>query len=392
MLWLKLVYWYIMKRSHIDWILFLAVAALMLFSVAFVYSASAYFADVKFGSTERLFLSHTMRVAVGFVLMILFAKIDYHLWQKYSKPIMIVALGALVFVLVGGTTIKGAKRWINIGFMGFQPSELAKFALVLHLAAMLTEKKGYIKDLHRSFVPMMFWTIATCGLIALQPNFSTALVVFVLSLVLLFIGNSNFLYLLGTVAAGGAGAFLYALSAEYRLKRLQAFPEQMSAMFDETAIRSMNYQLQQAILAFGNGGVLGMGPGQSRQRDWFLPESYGDFIFSIIGEEYGYIGVLLIILAFGLIVWRGFKIARAADDDFGRYLASGITLTFALYAIINMAVTCGLLPTTGLPLPFISYGGTAILFSTAALGVLLNISTQSSLTKPLASTMQTQQH
>jgi cell division protein FtsW len=371
-------------RSHIDWMLFLSVAALMLFSVAFVYSASAYFADVKFGSSEKLFLTHTTRVMVGFVLIIIFAKIDYHIWQKYSKPILLIGIGALVFVLVGGTVIKGARRWINIGFLGFQPSELAKFALVLHLAAMLAEKKLYIKDLHRTFVPMMFWIGAVCVLIALQPNFSTASVIFGISMMLMFIGNVNVLYLLGTIAAGVAGGSVYALMKEYRIKRLMAFPEQMRSIFDETAWRGMNYQLQQAILAFGNGGAFGVGPGQSRQRDWFLPESYGDFIFSIIGEEYGYVGILMIIAAFGVIIWRGFKIARAAQDDFGRYLAAGITLTFTVYAIINMGVTSGLLPTTGLPLPFISYGGTAILFYTVALGVLLNISTQTVLT-PLQS-------
>ncbi len=369
-----------MKRSHIDWILFLAVAGLMLFSVAFVYSASAYFADVKFGSTERLFLNHTIRVALGFVLMIVFARIDYHLWEKYSKVLLYAALASLVFVLIGGMVIKGARRWINIGFLNFQPSELAKFALVIHLAAMLAEKKTYIKDFYRSFLPMMFWTGVVCFLIALQPNFSTAAVIFGLSVLLMFIGNANVLYLMGVIGAGVLGGGVYALKAQYRLERLQAFPQQFAGDFTESALRSMNYQLQQAILAFGNGGLLGVGPGQSRQRDWFLPESYGDFIFSIIGEEYGYVGVLLIIACFSIILWRGFKIARAAQDDFGRYLAAGITLTFALYAIINMGVTSGLLPTTGLPLPFISYGGTAILFSTIALGILLNISAHTDLT------------
>jgi len=369
-----------MKRNHIDWILFLAVAGLMLFSVAFVYSASAYFADVKFGSTEKLFVNHTIRVALGFVLMIVFARIDYHLWEKYSKFLLYAALASLVFVLVGGMVIKGARRWINIGFLNFQPSELAKFALVMHLAAMLAEKKPYIKDFYRSFLPMMFWIGAVCFLIALQPNFSTASVIFGLSVLLMFIGNANVLYLMGILGAGIVGGGLYALRAQYRLERLQAFPQQFAGDFTESALRSMNYQLQQAILAFGNGGLLGVGPGQSRQRDWFLPESYGDFIFSIIGEEYGYVGVLLIIACFSVILWRGFKIARAAQDDFGRYLAAGITLTFGLYAVINMGVTSGLLPTTGLPLPFISYGGTAILFSTTALGILLNISAHTDLT------------
>ncbi len=364
-----------MKRRPVDWILLLVVAALMLFSVAFVYSASAYFADVKFGSTEGLFWKHSARVAIGFVLILIFAQMDYHLWQKHSKTILFVAIGFLALVLISGVAIKGAKRWINIGFINFQPSELAKFALVGHLAAMLAEKKTYIKDLHRTFIPMMVWIGGVCALVALQPNFSTAAVIFAISLVLMFIGNTNVLYLMGTIAVGGAGGVVYALSATYRRERLDNFLEQIS-FFDPTAIKTMNYQLQQAILAFGNGGIFGMGPGQSRQRDWFLPESYGDFIFSIIGEEYGYVGALLLIALFSVMVWRGFKIARTAQDDFGRYLAGGITLTFAVYAVINMGVTSGLLPTTGLPLPFISYGGTAIFFSAAAMGVLLNISSQ----------------
>lgn len=362
------------QRSHIDWILFLSVAALMLFSVAFVYSASAYFADVKFGSTEGLFWKHSLRVALGFILIIVFAKIDYRRWQPYTKHLLYGAGFLLVFVLINGAVLKGAKRWINIGFINFQPSELAKFALVFHLAAMLSEKQSYIKDLYRSFLPIMFWVAGICIVIALQPNFSTAAVIFFIAMILMFIGNVHVLHLMGTVAVGAGVGTVYALSAAYRRERIDSFLEQM-ALIDPGTFKNMNYQLQQGILAFGNGGVFGLGPGQSRQRDWFLPESYGDFIFSIIGEEYGFIGVTALLLVFSLLIWRGFKIARHAPDVFGRYLATGITLTFAVYAIVNMGVTTALLPTTGLPLPFISYGGTAIFFSAAAMGILLNIST-----------------
>ncbi len=366
-----------LTRSHIDWMLFLASVALMLFSIAFVYSASAYFADVKFGSPEKLFVLHTVRVVLSLMIILLFSRIDYHLIWKYSKSLLIFSLVCLVFVLLAGTTIKGAKRWIGYGPLSFQPSELAKFALVIHLARLLAEKQGYIKDFQRAFLPMLFWIVATAALIAKQPNFSTAGVIFILGVLLLFIGNANVLHIAGLFVLGLIGGGLYGISADYRMQRITDFTQQFSSMFDAENVRNVNYQLQQAILAFGNGGVMGMGPGQSRQRDWFLPESYGDFIFSIIGEEYGFIGVLAIIIAFALILWRGFITARRAPDDFGRFLAGGITITFALYAVINMGVTTGLLPTTGLPLPFISYGGTAILFSAAALGVLLNISAQS---------------
>jgi cell division protein FtsW len=365
-----------LSRSHIDWLLFLASVALMLFSVAFVYSASAYFADVKFGSPEKLFVGHSVRVAFSLLIVVIFSRIDYHLFWRRSKPLLIFSLVCLVFVLFAGTTIKGAKRWIGLGPLSFQPSELAKFVLVLHLARLLAEKQSYIKDFQRSFLPMLFWIGSAAALVALQPNFSTAAVIVAIGVLLLFIGNVSVLHILGLLVLGVVGGGLYGIAAPYRMERITDFTRQFSTMFDPENIRLVNYQLQQALLAFGNGGVVGMGPGQSRQRDWFLPESYGDFIFSIIGEEYGFIGVALIVLAFSVILWRGFITARRAPDDFGRFLAGGITITFALYAFINMGVTTGLLPTTGLPLPFISYGGTAILFSAAALGVLLNISAQ----------------
>jgi cell division protein FtsW len=365
-----------LRNTHIDWLMFLASVGLMLFSVAFVYSASAYFADIKTGSSETLFFNHSIRVALSFVVILMFAKVDYHLLQRHTRPVLLFALCCLMFVIVFGTSIKGARRWINIGIFNFQPSELAKFALVLHLARMLAEKQQYIKNLKRAFLPMLFWIAIIAGLIARQPNFSTAGVIFLIGILLMFIGNANVLHIVSLFVVGLIGGGLYAISADYRMLRITDFIQQFNSMFDAENIRAVNYQLQQALLAFGNGGIFGMGPGQSRQRDWFLPESYGDFIFSIIGEEYGFIGVVAIIVAFAVILWRGFITARQAPDDFGRFLAGGITITFALYAVINMGVTTGLLPTTGLPLPFISYGGTAILFSAAALGILLNISSQ----------------
>ncbi len=358
--------------GHNDWFILLAVLGLLFFSVAFVYSASAGFANAKTGSAETFFWSHAARVLAGIVVLLVFSKIDYHWLEKWSKPLLVAAIGLLVYVLLDGTRMKGATRWVNLGPISFQPSELAKFALLMHLGVMMADKREYIGDWKFSFMPMMFWIAIVCGLIALQPNLSTASVIFMLAMGLLFVGRVNLLQLGSVMGVGLAGAALYAVSAEYRMKRIMAYVSMHSSGGADSASAG-NYQLNQGLLAFGSGGFFGVGPGQSRQR-LFVPEPFGDFIYSIIGEEYGFLGTLAILAVFGVIVWRGLLVARQAPDDLGRNLAAGISLTIGVYAIINACVTTGLVPTTGLPMPFISYGGTSVLFSAAAVGVLLNIS------------------
>jgi cell division protein FtsW len=359
------------KSGSIDWVILLAVTSLMMFSIAFVYSASATFADFKYGSSEKLFWTHAGRIIVAIVTMVAFSRIDYHHIREFTRPLMVVALMFLLYVLVGGVRIKGAVRWVNFGIINFQPSELAKFALLIHLSRILSEKKEKILSFTQGLLPPLIWICIVCGLIAAQPNLSTAFVIFMLSFFLLFLSGARILHL-GTLGLTGlALAGLYAVSAEYRLKRILAYIGSEQA--NGTPVK---YQNDQALIAFGNGGFFGLGPGQSLQRDFYLPEAYGDFIFSIVGEEYGYIGVLGIIICFSLILWRGLVTARKAPDDFGYYLAGGITLTLCVYAFINAGVNCGLLPTTGLPMPFISYGGTSVIFSSAAVGIILNISSQ----------------
>ncbi len=368
------------SNAHVDWWLLLPAIGLMLFSVAFVYSASAYFASVKFGSSEKLFWNHGIRVIASIILIIFFARLDYHIVQKFSKYILLIAIGFLVFVFIAGTRIKGATRWVNIGILNFQPSELAKYALIFHIATLLALKKDYLHDFKTGFAPIFLWICMVCGLIALQPNFSTAAVIFTIASFVLILGNVKFRHIAVVIPLGIVAGAAYAISAPYRMKRLLAFKDQFLGVAQSTdgatSISEANYQLHQGILAFANGGLFGVGPGNSIQRNWFLPESYGDFIFSIIGEEYGFVGAGLIILAFMMIIWRGFVTARRAPDDFGRYLAAGVTIIIGLYAFLHMGINTGLLPTTGLPLPFISYGGTAILFTASALGILLNVSAQ----------------
>jgi len=357
------------EPSNIDWLILLPIAGLLMFSVAFVYSASASFADVKYGSSEELVWNHAVKVLIGLVLMIVFAKIDYRNLQGISATTVLIGVGFLLMVLVMGTEIKGASRWVRIGPFNFQPSELAKFAVVLHTAHLLSAPRATLRHWKTGIVPVLGWMLPVVVLIALQPNLSTASVIFLIVMVMMFLADVNGKHLAAVVGAGAVIAGLYAVSAEYRLRRLMVF-------FGVGEDEPVRYQLDQALIAFGNGGITGVGPGQSRQRDWFLPESYGDFIFSIVGEEYGFIGVSLLIVAFVLIMWRGYTVAKKAPDAFGRLLAAGITTTLAVYAFVNAGVTCGVLPTTGLPMPFISYGGSSVFFSAIAVGVLLNISSQ----------------
>ncbi len=363
-----------MKKNigHIDWIILIPVVGLMLFSLAFVYSASATIAEVKFGAAEKLFLNHGLRIIIGIIIMLVFAKIDYHYLQKISKPLLYISITLLIVVLFTGEQVKGAARWLSIGGINFQPSEIAKFAMVLHFAVLLTVKQEYIKDFKRGFLPFIIWALVICGLIALQPNFSTMMVVFLIAMSMMFIGNTNLLHLIATSAIGIAIAGVYASLAPYRVARILSFWNfNPAGQFESTS-----YQLNQALIALGNGGIFGVGPGQNRQSHLFLPESYGDFIFSIVGEEYGFIGLFIILAAFALIFWRGMLIAKKAPDNFGYFLAIGIIITFAIYVFVNAGVNTGILPTTGVPMPFISYGGTAVIFYSAAIGILLNISAQ----------------
>jgi cell division protein FtsW len=326
---------------------------------------------LKSGSSEKLLGSHALKVLLGFAMIFVFMQIDYRKYKKLTKPVLIGAVLLLLVTLALGGEVKGATRWLRFGGFGLQPSEFAKYALIFHLCVLLAEKRDRIRDFKTGFVPMVIWIGGVSLLVLLQPNFSNGAMIFVISLILLFIGRAKLSHIGLTLVALVPPLLIYMMSAEYRMKRILSFfggsPENGG---------QANYQLWQGIIGFGNGGVFGLGPGQSRQRELFLPESYGDFVFSIIGEEYGLIGTICILTLFLIILLRGMKIAKNAHDDFGRYLAVGITVSITLYALINAGVTLGILPTTGLPMPFVSYGGSAMLFSSVAVGVLLNISAQ----------------
>jgi cell division protein FtsW len=363
------------QRNHIDLPTLVCVLTLMVLSLAVVYSASSTVALERWGSSSRLMLLHVGKIVISFIVIIVFMNVDYRKFKgKPTKRILLGAIALLLITLALGGEVKGAARWLRFGGFGFQPSEFARFALLFHLCTLLAVKDNRVREFSTGFLPMMVWIVLVASLVLLQPNFSTGAMIIAVSMTLLFVGRAKVSHILLTASAVLPLMLAYMLSAPYRMHRVLAY-----LGFTEDTGSKVNYQLWQGIIGFGNGGIFGVGPGESKQRDFFLPESYGDFVFSIVGEEYGLIGTMVMLTLFLILMLRGFKIARYARDEFGRYLAIGITISIAAYALVNASVTLGILPTTGLPMPFVSYGGSSMVFSSGAVGVLLNISSYTDL-------------
>jgi cell division protein FtsW len=357
------------KINKIDLWILIPVLVLIAFSLGVVYSASSSW-SVKFsGDSSYLFKNHLIRAGIGIFMIFLFSRIDYRYLISFRRVIMLAAVFALIYLLFFNSDVtKGASRWIRFAGLSFQPADFVKYALVINIAYMMAKKKDYITSLYYSFLPMVSYVIIVAVLIAMQPNFSTAAVIFVTSMMMFFVGRVKVKHMVNTTLSLLPFIALYVMSKSYIVQRIFSYSEHTSG-------GDANYQLSQAIIGFGNGAIIGVGPGNSNQREFFLPQSYDDFVFSIVGEEYGFIGVTLVILVFGVFIYRGLKLAKVIEDDFGKYLAFGITFVIAINAVINMMVATGIIPTTGVTLPFISYGGTSIIFNSIAVGILLNIST-----------------
>ncbi len=349
------------------WIL-LPVLLLIIFGIGAVYSASSYYSLAKFGDANYMLKQHIVKVVIALIVLFFFAKFDYKYYQQYGKLMMWLSIGMLIFVFLGfATEIKGATRWIKLGPLTFQPSDLAKYTLIIYISALLVRKKKYLNMLYKGYLPILFYIILVAVLVALQPNFSTSIIIFGSSMLMLLITDIKIKHLAITMSSILPFVALFVYSKSYIIERLTYHS-------DFTSGGSSNYQLVQAVIGFGNGGFFGVGPGNSLQREFFLPEAYGDFIYSIVGEEYGFIGTFAVLLLFVVILLRGYKVAKMVKDDFGKYLSFGITTILSSYAIVNMSVACGIIPTTGVPVPFVSYGGTALIINSMAVGILLNIS------------------
>jgi cell division protein FtsW len=297
-------------------------------------------------------------------------RLDYRRLEGFVVPLLIFAGVLLVLVLVSplGQAINGTRRWIRLGPVSFQPAELAKLALVLYLAAFLAKKGEEIADLRRGLLPPLAIAGLLAALVLAQPDLGNCLTLITLTFALLFLAGGRARHL-GFILAAALPPLVIAIwAAPYRLRRIVAFIDPWSDP------RGSGFQIIQSWLALGNGGLFGQGIGASRQKLFYLPESHTDFIFAIFGEELGFVGAMAIIALFVVLIWRGLRIGLRAPDAFGGYLALGITVLIATQVVMNLGVVTGLLPTKGLPLPFLSFGGSALLVTMLSTGVLLNIS------------------
>ena len=359
---------------YVAWVVLALAAA----GVVAVYSAVTYLAEVRAGTKPVHFLvNHLVRVGLGLGIMGVVSLIDYRTLARYSRVILVGTLVLLLTTKVVGLFSSGADRWLQIAGIGFQPSELARVALVLYVAVLLVQKQEYVKSFGRAFLPILIWVVTTVGLIGLD-DLSTASVLLLSVLLMSFVGRVSIVQIFGLGLLGGVMAFGMIATSPDRAARVEAYVgTDLFTASDSTHVMSMQgerYQSKQARMAFAMGGLTGVGPGKSVQRD-FLPAPYNDFIFAIVAEEYGLVGALILLLGFCVLLFRGYlRIARDAPDPLGLILAVGCATMIVTYGFVHAGVACGLLPVTGLPMPFVSYGGTSLLANGIMAGVLLNIS------------------
>jgi cell division protein FtsW len=347
-------------------LLFIAVILVILGSIM-VFSSSVIMADARFQSPYTFVIKQLMWVILGSITMYVLANFDYRNLQKMARILMVISLVLLLMVLVIGTVKGGARRWLRFGPISFQPSEIAKLVMVVTLADYIDRKKSRLKEL-KGLVPPLLIIGSLCGLIGLEPDLGTPILIVLVGMCLLYAAGTRFKYIFWLGLGAIPVIIVEILRKPYRLVRMRNF---LSSWGN---IHSGSYQLNQSILALGNGGFLGRGLGQSQMKLNYLPEPHTDFIFPIIGEELGFIGTVFVITLFLLFFWRGMKIARTSQDLFGELVALGITWAICFQAVLNMGVAAGVLPTKGLPLPFVSFGGTSLLLNMACVGILLNIS------------------
>jgi cell division protein FtsW len=353
-----------------DRVLLWAVLGLTAVGLTMVYSASAVSAAEKMGDPLYFVKRQAVAAAVGLTAMVVLMRTGYRRLEALAYPVLVITLVTLVLVLIPGvgTVAGGARRWIRMPGFSFQPGELAKVAMVLYLARSLSRKKEKVRQFAIGFVPHTLVAGLLVILVLLQPDFGTAVTIALLLFTMLFVAGARISWLVGSVIVAAPLAIHAVASSPYRMKRILAFLDPWAHRQD------IGYQVAESLMSVGSGGLFGLGLGAGKQKLFYLPEAHTDFIVSVIGEELGLVGIGLTLALFAVLVWRGVRAAFNAPDAFGAYLALGITSLLGLQAIVNMSVAFGLLPTKGLTLPFISYGGTSLTLSLGAAGVLLAIS------------------
>lgn len=361
-----------LKQLHCDSILFFTITVLVLIGLVMVFSSSGVYAMEKYNDPYYFLKRQALWVVLGTVAMLTMRKMDYRYLEKYTYIIMGITFLMLIAVMMPGLgkAVGGARRWLELGGLTFQPSELAKFALVLFIAKSLVKRADQLKNFAYGYLPKLIVVGCFFVPILFQPDFGTAMIICAVTFTMLMIAGLRTKFLVYSVLAIIPFIVSAIMSAEYRTRRIIAFLDPWQDPSDT------GFQAIQSFYAFGRGGIFGAGIGASSQKLFYLPEAHTDFIFSVIGEELGFTGALIIVLLFSVLIWRGFVIAYRAKDSFGTHVAIGLTLLLGIQAFTNMGVAVGLLPTKGLTLPFISMGGSSLVVFMLSMGVLLNISEQ----------------
>ena len=357
-------------RRDIDTTLLLLAVCLTCIGVVMVYSSSAIMAAERFNDGFYFLKRQLLYTLVGFALMATAAYFNYQNWRKLAVLLLLgsIVLLALLFVPGLGVRVGGSLRWLRLPGFNLQPAELAKLGMVLYLAHSLTRKKEMVRSLAKGYLPYMIVLGVLLGLLLKQPDLGSAMIITGVALSMLIVAGVRWRYILPTLLMSLPVLYFLVMQVDYRRRRIMAFLDPWDDPFDT------GFQIIQSLVAFGNGGIFGQGLGIGEQKLFYLPEAHTDFIFSVIGEELGLVGVLLVAALFLLVVLCGIRIALQCQEPFGRNLAFGLSLLLGLEAFVNLAVCMGLLPTKGLALPFISYGGTSLVVCLVAVGILLNIS------------------
>lgn len=359
-------------KRRFDFILLIVTLSLVSIGIVMVYSTSAILAGDRFGDPYYFLKRQLLFAGIGFILMILMIFFNHEVLKKFAYPILISSILLLIAVLIPGIGHRagGAMRWIRVQSFSFQPSEFAKLGLIIFVAYFLTKKEEKIRSFSFGFLPTLLLSGLVIALVVKEPDFGAALFLGVMVFLLLFVSGARVIYIAGAILMSIPVVYYFLTHAAYRYKRLISF---IRPWEDPTGT---SFQIIQSFLSFGSGGLFGLGLGEGRQKLFFLPAPHTDFIFSVIGEELGLVGALMVVLLFFILTLRGIQISISLEDRFSAYLALGITLMISLQAVINMGVVLGLLPTKGLPLPLVSYGGTSLITNLVGIGILLRLSTR----------------
>ncbi len=338
--------------------------------VVMVYSASSALALKQYGTDFYFLKKQAIFSLMGVLILVIFRRLPFKIYRYLAYPLLALALMLLVGVLIPGVGVEagGARRWISICGLQFQPAETARFTMVIYLAYSLSKKQERLRVFSIGILPHLAVLGVFAFLISRQPDFGSMVILGAVTWIMLFVGGVRLIHLLSPLVALAPAAYFFMVSAQYRLDRLLSFLNPWKYQSDE------GYQVIHSLMAFGSGGIFGTGIGKGYQKLFYLPEPHTDFVFSVIGEELGLVGVLVILVLYAVILWRGILIARRVRDSFGQLLAVGLTTAIGLQVAVNMSVALGLLPTKGLTLPFMSYGGTSLLVNMASVGILLNLS------------------